>query len=822
MSTMRLPLAIIACLFSVLVAAFGQVDSPDAARERAVDLARQGRLDQALTILESLHRAAPANRAIAHDYIVVLGWAGRNRDAVALFRRIGRDDAPEYVIEAAARASRHLGSYGEALDLYRYGQSRWPHDSGFAVGEVHTLVDAGDLNAAAARAERLAIAWPDDADVLAAKARVLQVRGYHADALAVATRALALKPDHRDALRMRVLALSESGSPELALILARKQPGLMTEAELQRIEANATAYRIRSARAVRPTSESERFADVDQALAELDRQIAELAPDPSAGAALLTARYDRIVALRDRYRMQEVIDEYRLLAAEGNHPPSYVLAAVGDALLHLRRPEEALALYREGLRSAPESFETQLQMAYALADIGEFGAAIELIDRLNEEQPIWIQTVDGRSLLENPRRLATERARAAIRLYADDLDGAGTLFARMADQAPRNSLGYEGLGDVYLARGWPRRALAEFEQGLAVERQNREPRGSIDPTYGLEARRAFALYRIREYRQVEEQVSRLAARYPEQLEVRRLVREWDVHNRRELQLEADAGFNEGDAPQVGDRSLSFSSTLFSAPFATNYRAFIGYRFAEAKFDDVGAEMLHRVFAGLDYRRADWELIGEASYNTNGATEPGGRIEALWNPDDHWSLGGSLEFFSRDTPLRALADGVTANSAALEGAYKASDEFEVIVAGKAVDFSDGNLRQQAELSARTRALTRPYFRIDGGIDVSVSRNSETDVSYFSPELDSAQTGSVIFSHTLYRRYEDVYVHTLTVMGGNYWQRDFGHALIGSVFYEHRLRANDVIDVGFGIGYRHLVFDGEPEEQLAALTRLMWRF
>src|SRR3546814_20716249 len=47
--------------------------------------------------------------------------------------------------------------------------------------------------------------------------------------------------------------------------------------------------------------------------------------------------------------------------------------------------------------------------------------------------------------------------------------------------------------------------------------------------------------------------SRLAARYPEQLEVRRLVREWEVHNRRELQLEANVGFNEGDAPQIGDR-----------------------------------------------------------------------------------------------------------------------------------------------------------------------------------------------------------------------------------------------------------------------------
>ena len=37
-----------------------------------------------------------------------------------------------------------------------------------------------------------------------------------------------------------------------------------------------------------------------------------------------------------------------------------------------------------------------------------------------------------------------------------------------------------------------------------------------------------------------------------------------------------------------------------------------------------------------------------------------RLSAAYDLDDHWQIGGSAERLSRDTPLRALASGVSSN------------------------------------------------------------------------------------------------------------------------------------------------------------------
>ncbi len=313
----------------------------------------------------------------------------------------------------------------------------------------------------------------------------------------------------------------------------------------------------------------------------------------------------------------------------------------------------------------------------------------------------------------------------------------------------------------------------------------------------------------------------LVARFPEQIAVQRLARLWDVHTMRELRVAVEAGFNSGATAATGETELSIDSQLFSQPIYYNFRAFIGYLFAQADFPEE-TETLHRVRVGAEYRGPGLIASGEVSYNNYGETDPGGRLAALWMLDDYWSVEGSLEAFSRDTPLQALLNDVTANSAQLGVTYRASELFNVRLAGQVLDFSDDNVRSLGLLSLVTRLYRRPDFLIDGGIDLSISHNTESDVPYFSPELDSAQTASVAFEHLLYRRYENAWSHRLTLTAGNYWQENFGSDFVGGVRYEHRLLWNDVIDVSLGGGYNRQVYDGDPEDQFAILGRLTWRF
>ena len=51
------------------------------AQRRAIELARLGELNEALTILAELHQLFPEDRPIRQDYLVVLGWADRDAEA---------------------------------------------------------------------------------------------------------------------------------------------------------------------------------------------------------------------------------------------------------------------------------------------------------------------------------------------------------------------------------------------------------------------------------------------------------------------------------------------------------------------------------------------------------------------------------------------------------------------------------------------------------------------------------------------------------------------------------------------------------------------
>ena len=80
--------------------------------------ARVGRLDEAIAALAALEAAGdPLAR---QDLVVVYGWAGRRREAIATYERIAPPGtAPDYVRLAAASAYRGERRFVEAEALAR-------------------------------------------------------------------------------------------------------------------------------------------------------------------------------------------------------------------------------------------------------------------------------------------------------------------------------------------------------------------------------------------------------------------------------------------------------------------------------------------------------------------------------------------------------------------------------------------------------------------------------------------------------------------------------------------------------------------------------
>ena len=780
-------------------------------RQQAVQNARQGKLDEALALLGPLFESNPDNKPLAYDYLVTLTWAGRDAEALAVFDRMSAEDAPAYVLEAAGKAARNVRRFDRAEALYREGVERFPGNIQLSIGLAYSLADQGDLAQALSRIEGLSSANPQNKEVLSALAQIHENRNEYLNALRVYDRLLDLEPGLKSAQKKRILVLDAAGASHLALDLAKKSPGLFTEKDMLGLEANAAAFDVRWG-GMAAEKEAERFVGTDQALLELGRLITNLeSMDPVPAKDLRRVRIDRLVALRNRLWMTEAIDQYTQLQREGATLPPYALSAAGDAYLYLECPERARDLYLQALQQQPGDFETEMSLFYAYIDLDDFPAAFAIIDRMNRDQAPWLKKPGVKTPVSNPQKLQTQSAACMARAYADMLEPAQRCIEALHEEAPYNLDLRQELASIYEYRGWPRKAREEYRLALAQPEETQR--------LGLQTGYARTQFDLNEYRAYERTTVGLAEQYPQERAVQRLQELWQVHNMRELIVEA--GF--GKSPNAGqsNRDLSLAATLFSRPLRYHYRFFTSAYLGQARFVE-GTETLRRYGVGLEYRTRDLEAVAEATYNQDGSSDTGFRLESSWNPDDHWSVSTTLEKFSRDTPLRALKHGIDADSLSVRGRYRVDEMRSFGLGYQGLDFSDGNLRQAVFADWFQRLHTAPAYKLNGIFELYASKNSEEGSPYFNPRSDFSASATLENIWRQWRRYSCSFHHRLAATLGDYWQQDYGSGAIGSLLYEQRWNAHDRLEFLYGGSVGHRIYDGDSENFYALHLRLDWRF
>ena len=109
---------------SLLVGSVGIVAAQT--REAAVESARRGEYDTAISSLQALAQAAPSDTGVRFDLAVVLQWAGRSREATDVFESTRATEAPEYVLSAMTRAYRDQQRWTDAAALAAEGGRRFP------------------------------------------------------------------------------------------------------------------------------------------------------------------------------------------------------------------------------------------------------------------------------------------------------------------------------------------------------------------------------------------------------------------------------------------------------------------------------------------------------------------------------------------------------------------------------------------------------------------------------------------------------------------------------------------------------------------------
>ena len=128
----------------------------------AIELARGGEYAGALAALERLAAARPDDLRIVFDQIVVLGWAGRDEEALSRAAGIDLSRAPAYVLEGIGRSARNRGRFDLAHAVYRQALHADPDRTESLIGLALTLSDQG-RHAEAAKLLDDALAAPGQA-----------------------------------------------------------------------------------------------------------------------------------------------------------------------------------------------------------------------------------------------------------------------------------------------------------------------------------------------------------------------------------------------------------------------------------------------------------------------------------------------------------------------------------------------------------------------------------------------------------------------------------------------------------------------------------
>ena len=793
------------------------------ARGAAIELARSGEYAGALAALERLAAQRPDDRGLVFDQIVVLGWAGR--DAEALSRADGLDlaHAPAYVLEGIGRSARNVKRFDLAHTVYRQSLDAHPDRTESLIGLAFTLSDQG-RHAEAAKLLDEALAAPGQAGQAARRAALLVARAMAAEftgdwvgALSFHQRALQVEPQRREALLGLVRCAARLGAPHLAADIAARHPGLLSDAEAVALAAalpvDSAAMQIRWGRIQeRIEAGDARFAWLDQALARSEPAAARLAEALArrngGGIARLdaaTARLlgDRVVALELRRRPGEAVALYESMLEAGVAVPGHALASVADAMLAIRRPETAAGLYREALAARPDDFGASLGLFFALVESERLDDALAHADALAERTPTWRSP--GRA---NPDAVTARTTQALGRLYGDRLADAERRSRSLLEAHPYHAGAREVFGSTAYARGWPRLADEEFRRALAVDPDNA----------GLRAERVAPLLDVHAWTEAQAQVRDAVERRPDDARVRRAQDLWSVHQLRELELSAGFG-RSGDATPTGTDDWRLDARFYTQPLAERWRVFAQSSVAHADFAADTARW-HREGIGVEYRARDLRLT--AAVTAGSSSRTGVEAGATWQVDDHWSLDLSGSTVSSNLPMQAWAAGVRANEAAIAGRYAVHESRRFAVGVGQLGFSDGNDRLGYWGSWFERWASTPRWRFETTTWLGASRNSLEASPYFNPASDLTATVEAAGEWLTWRRYERSFRQRLAATVGTYGQEGFGTGSIAGVSYEHIWELDRRLHLRYGIGRLLRPYDGERSGRSFGSVTLDGRF
>lgn len=647
--------------------------------------------------------------------------------------------------------------------------------------------------------------------------------------------ALRLSPGQAQAQAGMVSVLRDLGAPFGAAAYTGGQQGgqqsgqqaIESQAPLQTtggplgVRAQQAVLMLRWAATVTPRPGTARFAATDRVLVLMDALIAEARLDPDARDVLANLRRDRVVALRQRERWADALHAAELLQAEGVALPAYVQQARADALLALRRPAEAAQIYTQVIAGQPPDAlnrDAYVGRFYAELESEDFKAAFATADTLAAQGSAKkINPGTGRAE-QDIDWLSSQVLAGQARSYGDMQGAAWGRLLPLAEGAPALAYLRSAQAGVAAARGWPRLAEVQAQVAASLSPQDR----------GIRVGLADSALRRRDVPVARRISADLTASSPSDAAVQRLARDIALNDKAEVRFDASGSRDAGSAAAGPGGGQSLAFRLRSAPLSTfgwaegeAWRLQAAIERSTAKPIE-GLTTRTRLGAGAVYDGPDLNVEVMGWNNTGALSRTGASIDATWQLSDQWAISGDAERFARDTPLRAMFYGISADAVGASVQYRWHESRALLYGLRTLKFSDGNQRVAQRLAFSQRLFDAPHFKLTARPELYASYNSLQDVPYFSPKNDLAANLTLEAEHMLYRHYERSWVQRLRLSTGRYAQSGFATAPTAAVAYEQVYQADPSLELRWGIELSRPVYDGRVERQTSWFAGVTKRF
>ncbi|WP_367847686.1 poly-beta-1,6 N-acetyl-D-glucosamine export porin PgaA [Rhodoferax sp. WC2427] len=737
------------------------ISEPPNAYQQAISNARAGRFDAALPMLERLVQQHPYSPAYRYDWIAVLSWSNRHAEALAASQAVGfTTQVPDYVVSAIGKSALNAGHPQRAEAAYRSLLARHPRDADAAQGLVMSL-----------QAQQFPVA------------------------------PVALAPSAPTAPAAPPTLPSRDWSAEQA------QNGAHIRAAMAVLDTDFTLAR---------------YAPMDAALADNSALTREAITAHQMGIAR-RLRLDHIVGLQARGTSAQAWNEFQALDAEGDPLPAYALTAAADALMALRQPEQARALYQRALAADPGNSGTQTGLMYAELEAENFPGMEQIVQqRLEATQ----------------RSVAARRTEVSALRFADRIPPAAAALAQLHAEFPDDVGLWLDQADLLSQRGLPRAAAERYRAVLAADPANTKARIGLTD----------AVWAQGDIAEAAQMVAALQAEAPEHPAVQRLLRAWERRQRPFLTSSATWGFGSGQV--TGNDDMSWSTSLYSGQNDQGLRIFATHHLARAQWwwDSAhlyqGSASHERGGVGLEWTRRDLQATVEAGTDLRNGRDAVGAVGVNWQVNDHLSLRGRYESQTNDFPLKGRVPDVESNLGAptylhadkktVGVAYRWNESRRVAADISSYRFNDGNQRSALAASWSERLYSGYGRTLDLQTAAYTSANSLRDAVYFNPRRDFAVSETLAADWLTWRHYERSFNQRIAVSVGLYRQQSgdgsssasygktYGWNPFYGVHYEHEWQFGPDRSLRYGIGARRFPYDGKFETSRYIDATLNWRF